>query len=219
MPFNSCFLTHWGRATHICVSKLTIIGSDNGLSPGRHQAIIWTNYGILLIGPLGSKIHTFSFNKIHLKTSSPKWRPFCLGLNVLTISTTVIVINMLLSIYWQQDKISLGKTHLKIPSANDGDSEISILNGHMVIFFPLFILLLVNLSFIIYLIYRKLYFTFTLRHISAFLYAWPLLRWLPARWAPGFSGDHQQMQPCLCRSIFNIVIHVCCNTLFALCWQ
>ena len=36
------WLTHWGRATHICVSKLTIIGSDNGLSPGRHQAIIWT---------------------------------------------------------------------------------------------------------------------------------------------------------------------------------
>ena len=27
-------LTHWGRVTYICVSKLTIIGSDNGLSPG-----------------------------------------------------------------------------------------------------------------------------------------------------------------------------------------
>ena len=25
---------HWGRVTHICVNKLTIIGSDNGLSPG-----------------------------------------------------------------------------------------------------------------------------------------------------------------------------------------
>ena len=35
-------LTHWGRVTHICVSKLNIIGSDNGLSPGRRQAIIWT---------------------------------------------------------------------------------------------------------------------------------------------------------------------------------
>ena len=32
--------THWGRVTHICISKLTIIGSDNGLSPGRRQAII-----------------------------------------------------------------------------------------------------------------------------------------------------------------------------------
>ena len=83
-------LTHWGRVTHICVSKLTIIGLDNGLSPGRRQAIIWTNVGILLIRPLGTnfseiliEIHTFSFKKIHLKMSSGKWRPSCLGLNVL----------------------------------------------------------------------------------------------------------------------------------------
>ena len=40
--------------THICVGKLTIIGSDNGLSPGRHQAIIWNNAGLLLIEPLGT---------------------------------------------------------------------------------------------------------------------------------------------------------------------
>ena len=33
-------LTHRGRVTHICVSKRTIIGSDNGLSPSRCQAII-----------------------------------------------------------------------------------------------------------------------------------------------------------------------------------
>ena len=83
-------ITHWGRVTHICVGKLTNIGSDNGLSPGRRQAIIWTNAGILLIGPLGTNfseflivIHTFSFNKMHLKMSSVKWRPFCLGLNVI----------------------------------------------------------------------------------------------------------------------------------------
>ena len=76
-------LTHWGRATHICVGKLTIIGSDNGLSPGRRQAIIWTNAGILLIGTLGTNfsesligIQTFSFKKMHLKMASAKWRPF-----------------------------------------------------------------------------------------------------------------------------------------------
>ena len=46
----SC-LTHRGRVTHICVSDLIIIGSDNGLSPGRRQAIIRTNAGILLIRP------------------------------------------------------------------------------------------------------------------------------------------------------------------------
>ena len=75
------------------VSKLTVIGSDNGLSPGRRQAIIWTNTGILLIGPLGTnfneifiEIHTFSFKKIHLKMSSGKWRPFGLGLNVLNMT-------------------------------------------------------------------------------------------------------------------------------------
>ena len=47
-------LAHWGRVTHICVTKPTIIGSDNDLSHGRHQAIIWTNAGILLIGLLGT---------------------------------------------------------------------------------------------------------------------------------------------------------------------
>ena len=47
-------LTHWGRVTHICVSKLTIIGSDNGLSPGRCQDIIRTNAGLLLIRPSGT---------------------------------------------------------------------------------------------------------------------------------------------------------------------
>ena len=81
---NFC-LNHWGRVTHICVSKLTIIGSDNGLSPDRCQAIIWTNDGILLIGPLETNFCEilFSFKKMRLKVSSAKRRPSCLGLNVL----------------------------------------------------------------------------------------------------------------------------------------
>ena len=45
-------LFNWGWVTHACVTKLTIIGSDSGLVPSRHQAIICTNAGILLIGPL-----------------------------------------------------------------------------------------------------------------------------------------------------------------------
>ena len=63
-------LTHWGRVTHICVGSITIIGSDNGLSPGRRQAIICPNAGISLIGPIRTmfreifiEIHTFSFKK------------------------------------------------------------------------------------------------------------------------------------------------------------
>ena len=67
-------LTHWARVTHICVGKSTIIASDNGLAPDRRQAIIWTNTGILLIGPLETYfseiligIQNFSFMKMHLK--------------------------------------------------------------------------------------------------------------------------------------------------------
>ena len=76
---NKSNLTHWDRVTHVCVSKPGIIGSDNGLSPGRRQAIIWTNAGILLIQTLGTnfseilgEIHSFSFSKMHLKMSSAK---------------------------------------------------------------------------------------------------------------------------------------------------
>ena len=76
--------------THICVSKLAIIGLHYLLSPGRRLAIIWTNAEILLIRPLGINfseivigIELFSFTKMHLKLSFVKWPPLCLGLNVL----------------------------------------------------------------------------------------------------------------------------------------
>ena len=92
---DTIMLTDWGRVTHICVGKLTIIGSDNGLSPGRRQAIIWTSAGILLIGPLWTnfseifiRMRIFSFKKMHLKMSSAKCRPFCVGLNVLRALST-----------------------------------------------------------------------------------------------------------------------------------
>ena len=92
LEFKGIILTQRGRVTHVYVSKLTIIGSDNGLAPGRRQTIISSYDGILLIEPLGTNfseiligIQTISFKKMHLKMSSAKWRPFCLGLNVLTI--------------------------------------------------------------------------------------------------------------------------------------
>ena len=83
------FLTHWGRVTHICVSKLAIIAWDNGLSPGRRQAIIWTNAGILLIRPklqwnLNRNLYTF-IQENAFENVVWKWRPFCLGLNVLKL--------------------------------------------------------------------------------------------------------------------------------------
>ena len=62
------------------------IGSDNGLSPIRRQAITWTNAGLLSIEPLGTnfseiwiEILAFSFRKMRLKMLLPKWRPSCPG--------------------------------------------------------------------------------------------------------------------------------------------
>ena len=91
-------LSHLGRLTHIWVSKLTTIGSDNCLSPCWRQAIILTNAGLYLTGPLGARfgeiiieIYSFSFKKMHLKMSSAKRRPFFLALNVLTDVTRMRV--------------------------------------------------------------------------------------------------------------------------------
>ena len=75
---GNLILTHWGQATHICISKFTIIGSGNGLSTGRRQAIIWSNARILLIRTSGTnfseifiKIDTFSFKKMHFNSLGP----------------------------------------------------------------------------------------------------------------------------------------------------
>ena len=54
------------------------------------KSFIWTDTGILLIGPLETnfnevltKVYTFSFKQMYLEISSGKWRPFCFGPNVL----------------------------------------------------------------------------------------------------------------------------------------
>ena len=77
------------------------------------QAIIWTNAGILLIGPLGTnfseiliKIYTFSLKKMHLKMSPAKWRPFCLSLNVsmliiFIITDIMLIITFLYLMHWR----------------------------------------------------------------------------------------------------------------------
>ena len=102
-------LTHWGRVTHICVTYLTIIVSDNGLSPSRHQAIIWTNDGILLIRPLGTnfseiliEIHKISiqenaFENIVCEMTAILSRPQCVKcwsctcMNLVINSFTIIL--------------------------------------------------------------------------------------------------------------------------------
>ena len=86
-------LTHWGRVTHICVSEVTIICSDNGLAP--------TNTGILLIWPLATnfseisvEIHIFSLKKMDMQMSPSKCRPLCLGLSVITFNKLLPEPNM-----------------------------------------------------------------------------------------------------------------------------
>ena len=128
MAILFCVLTHWSRVTHICVSKLTSIGSDNGLSPNRRQAIIWTKAGILLFWPLGTNfseifigIHIFSFKKMLLKMSSAKCRPSSLCLNVLSkviskINVDEVIIQLCFVIVWSiitaqaAEKVALWRT-------------------------------------------------------------------------------------------------------------
>ena len=89
-------LTPFSLVPHIWSINQVSIGSDNGLSPIRRQIIIWTNAGLLSIGPLGTnfteiltKVQNFSFTKMHLKISSVKWRPFCPGGDELMCQTHV----------------------------------------------------------------------------------------------------------------------------------
>ena len=82
------WLTHWGWLI-IFVNKLTIIGSDNGLPPGHYlnqcwNIVTWTSALGSNVREILIEIYTFSLKKMHLKTSSGKCLPFCLGLNVFT---------------------------------------------------------------------------------------------------------------------------------------
>ena len=113
-------LTRWGRLTHICVSKLTIICSDNGLLPGRRQAIIWTNAGILLIWTLGtnfsdilSENQIFSFKKMHLKMSSAKsyHRPQCVKHVIFKVTQTAGVFILSLGIRWHHSRRNIAEVH------------------------------------------------------------------------------------------------------------
>ena len=81
----SSFMICHGYA--LCLRQQIIV-PYNGLSPGRRQAIIWTNAEILLIRTLGTSfseilisIQIFSLQKMHLKMSCAKWLSFCLCLN------------------------------------------------------------------------------------------------------------------------------------------
>ena len=123
-------LTHWSRVTHICVSKLTNIGSDNDLPPGRRQAIIWANAGILLIWHVETnfseiliEIHIFLFKKMHLKISSRlrnvvrfvlasmykglgRWPPFICHFQLRFVPTIVDTPELVLVMTWSHQATS-----------------------------------------------------------------------------------------------------------------
>ena len=68
----------------ICVGKLTVIGSDIGLSPGRRQVNIWTGAEILLVGPLGTSsrnsnifIQENAFQNVACEMASILYRSQC----------------------------------------------------------------------------------------------------------------------------------------------
>ena len=94
--------------THICVRKLTIIGSDNGLSPGWRQAIIWTNAGMLMV-PLGAKfseilveILTFSLKKCGLMCrlrSGGHFVSVSIGLNIEKYPIVIRLIQICSALY------------------------------------------------------------------------------------------------------------------------
>ena len=127
--------------THICVSDLTSIGSDNGMSPGRRQAIIRTNAGILLIRPLGTnfsefsvEILIFSFKKMRLKVSSKKRRPFCLGLNELISAQTKLPMHLPLSelnVWFEFNRISSFKITFSDILPNFPSLKPSVNNCHV----------------------------------------------------------------------------------------
>ena len=117
---------HWDQVTSICVSNLTIIGSENGLSPGRRRVIIWTNAGILLIGPFGTnfseiliEIQTFPFKNMSLKMSSAKWWSFCLGLKCAKKTRNQYLTSSTLTEIWTEAVWLFRKRSAEVPPLNE----------------------------------------------------------------------------------------------------
>ena len=88
--WTNAWFGYWGQVTHVCVKNWVIIGSKNGLSPVRHQAIPCTNDDLLLTETLGInfgeilfEIKAFLPKKTYLILSFAEWRPSCLGRNIL----------------------------------------------------------------------------------------------------------------------------------------
>ena len=85
--------------THIRVGKITIIGSNNRLSPGRHLVIIWINVGISLIGPLRTKfseilifVQENVFKNVTCELASILFPSQCVKFRILLINICIRII-------------------------------------------------------------------------------------------------------------------------------
>ena len=79
---GDAFVCHWSGSSLVQVMACRLFGA---------KPFTWTNGAILSIGHLGTnfgefylKFKHFRWIKMHSKMSSAKWRPFCLGLDVVS---------------------------------------------------------------------------------------------------------------------------------------
>ena len=129
--------------THICVSNLTTITSDNGLSPGRCQAITWTNAGILLIGPSGTTsvklyrnsyifIESNAFKNVVYKMVSISSRPQCV--THVTITYVALCAGNFSRMFGNEYEKYHADTHCHTNSSNTVNfKQLSCLEWHSVI--------------------------------------------------------------------------------------
>ena len=97
---------------HICVSKLTIICAETGLSPDQCQAVIWTIDGILLIWPLWEnlsekfiEIDIPSFLKYIWKWRQPHYVKFAaIFIMLYVVDVVVAVLFLFLLLWWWQPR-------------------------------------------------------------------------------------------------------------------
>ena len=105
------------------VCRLAGIGSDNGLSPGRRRAIVWTNAGTLLIWPLGTNVSVSPNEFIVCRSIHPScnfhfiWRSISEILPVWLLTSTTLAIFFLS--YWGWNKwLQLWRRYFGIHSLN-----------------------------------------------------------------------------------------------------
>ena len=131
MCWETYFVIKW--CVYAAVNYANIV-SYNGLMPVRSQASIYTNAHFLSIIPLGPnisdiwmKIQQSSLNKMHLKMSYAKWRPFHHVLNILSYILNYILQLDQLTV-WRERPIPLEWRHNERDSVSNHQPHDCLLN-------------------------------------------------------------------------------------------